>query len=185
MTEIPLILEPPFHRPVTRDEIETILLERDARVWAPGGFDVGDGWTLSFFRTASKSGPQAEYGWVKDAFAICEAGFLHCCKLHPRAELIHLPIGHRVGNFTYVEDAIEASEMLAEALDWSEPSHSAMRAQSQKAQETLEQRFDLLSFGDKRIWTRRATIIQFPASAKVAESSDPRPPIFPAEWLDD
>lgn len=40
-------------------------------------------------------------------------------------------------------------------------SHSAMRTQSKKAYETLEQRFDLLSFGDKRIWTRRATVIQF------------------------
>ena len=162
MTDIPLIEESPFYRPVTRDEIETILLERDARVWAPGGFDVGEGWTLSFFRTAGETGPQAAYGWVKNGFAICEAGFRHCCKLYPRAELIHLPAGHGVGNFTYVEDAIEASEMLAAALDWRDASHEAMRAQSGQAHETLEQHFDLLSFGEKRIWTRRATVIQFP-----------------------
>jgi hypothetical protein len=162
MTEIPLIAEAPFHRPVTSEEVETILAEMDARAWTPGGFYIGDGWTLSFFRRAGETGPQAEYGWVKNDFAIYEASFRHCCKLHPRAELIHLTIGYRVGSFTYVEDAIEASEMLSAVLDWSEASHSALRAQRRKAYETLEQHFDLLSFGEKRIWTRRATVIQFP-----------------------
>jgi hypothetical protein len=157
MPKIPLISDPPFHRPVTPEEVEAILAYRDGRAGLPNGFEIGVGWTLSFFRIAGTLRPSAEFGWVKGDFAIYEKPFRARGKIFPCASLTYLPNGLSAGHFSYVEDAIAATPIIHNGLDRSDASHKAMRAQAAQWKALLKRQFDSRIVSGLTIWSLRDT----------------------------
>jgi hypothetical protein len=143
MTELPLISEPPFFRPIEPHEF-ALVINPGAGPAPPGAFDLGEGWTPSFFSFLVPEGRAAVWGWTKGSFAIDEryCEFPDCGKTIYCAVLTYLPNGYRVAIFNSSEDATLAASLLARELDWSDSSPEALLAQGRRALVVIMTRFD-------------------------------------------
>jgi hypothetical protein len=104
----------PFHRPLTEAEVSKYILEASAPPPLNGEMDIGDGWVLSLFTLARKSGRFPWYGWVKGAFAVDEHWVDDCFI----GNLSHLPTGYSMLQTHGAEDAAAIGDILAPLGDW-------------------------------------------------------------------
>lgn len=145
MHELPLISDPPFHRPIAPNEI-ALIRKPDAPPMPPNALDIGPGWTPSFFSFyVPEEGRVAAWGWTKGEFAIDER-YCEFADIEKRiycAVLTYLPNGYRIAIFNLCEDAKLAAAVLAREVDWSDRSPRALLAQGRHARQALEAHFDL------------------------------------------
>ncbi|WP_157096180.1 hypothetical protein [Methylosinus sp. R-45379] len=149
---LPLISEPPFHRPVSPDEM-SLVTNPDAGPAPDDAFDIGKGWVLSFFSAAKKDGRFALWGWVKGDFAIDERWASSESKAWFCATLTFLPLGMSFGYFEYTGDAVIAATIIARNIDLSDLSRDALRARAPELRALMSERFDdIAADAPFRIW---------------------------------
>ncbi|ATQ67764.1 MULTISPECIES: hypothetical protein [Methylosinus] len=149
MTDLPLIADPPFHRPIQSHELP-LILETDSE---PATLDDVSfpGWTPSFYAIASNVGRVARWGWTLGDFGMdwCwldDAETVKACALH------YLPNGTRIAFFADRESAAAFATMIAQSLDWSDDSIAAMSAQQQRVKTIMRKNFVDVSRTEWRIW---------------------------------